>query len=442
MMNNQMVACVEFTATDGTNTTSVVRSSSTSLSSIQTKGQIAEVFKGSIPLASLTQATMCTVNARILPWLGDSTAVLDLSTDGVAWPTPLPKTLLRFFNDKAGTYGGATAYVKSGATGGAIGDRNQPYPTIVAATTAIAAWNNTTSAGHTNLHNDHGGGRVLLMDDGAGGAVDHPVGNITAAAGSTWVEIGLDPLATGQVRAAFTAAVNFTGTGLLRFTAPVVQAGSFNINGGGAIANNMLAFEGGINAAAASTVSVCWRNGLNYLRNNTITGITNTSANPLTPVAATNREQVALALGNVCTDSTVNNSCLAYAQIGNSFKRFVLGEPGTGNTNMALPDGNFIYNNLVLDSRLGSYFGATAAKTSLTVLQNIFESANQAAGAVLQMSADGMLVPMDNVVFAYNTLPGTTQECRLNWLYNDAAGSEGVIKRGNILYSLLAEYNC
>ncbi|MFA6414906.1 MAG: hypothetical protein WCV89_02915, partial [Candidatus Paceibacterota bacterium] len=125
----RQVACIKFAANDGTTTSPTITTATTALSAKITQGQIPEVWKATIDMSTLAQATIATVNAVIYPWLGDSTAVLNLSTDGTAWPTSLPQTPLRVFNDRTGGYGGAFAYVDGVGAG-------TPQVSSVAATAA------------------------------------------------------------------------------------------------------------------------------------------------------------------------------------------------------------------------------------------------------------------------------------------------------------------
>lgn len=448
MMNGQQVACIEFFGTDGTNTSPGALSSTPALSTKQINGKIAEVFKAAVLLGALTQATLCNVNAKVYPWIGDASSVLDLSTDGAAWPTALPKTQLRFLNDKNGTYGGAHAFVKIGASGGAVSldqtaARTTPFPTSIAAIAALATFNNTTSAGHTDLHNDHSGSRIWLMDtDGA--AADHTfAGNIPTATGLCWTTFAVDPAATATVRISHTALRSFSGIGLYRFACPVVQSGAFNLSGGSDVNNAMLAFDGSTMDAGGNTgAAVNYRVGLTYFRNVTILNANSANSSPLQSSGAARREMAPLALGVIHTDATANMGCFAYAIIGCTFKRYTLGELPSTFTQVDAPDGQLIINNLVIDSRATSIFGSTRAKTALFMLQNVFESANKVTGPCVQIGADGMTVALDNIVSAYNTIPGNTSECRRNWGYADVLGSVGVVKRIWSLFEIVSEYDC
>ena len=83
-MNGQMVAAIEYYAVDsqGTpNTSATVTASAPVLSSIQTLGNIAEVYRATVALdgagggQALAQGDLCRVNAKVYPWIGP---VLDL----------------------------------------------------------------------------------------------------------------------------------------------------------------------------------------------------------------------------------------------------------------------------------------------------------------------------------------------------------------------------
>ena len=148
----------------------------------------------------------------MFPWIGDASAVLDTSdaakgaqgtvAAGSAVDVHHGATPLRFLRDRTGAYGGLAAWVKAGASSGAVGSSATPYPTVQAALAGLAAAN--AARGHA----DHSGSTVWLMDDGGGGAVDHVIGASAAtAAGKCWTDIRVDPGAAGLVRATLTASV-------------------------------------------------------------------------------------------------------------------------------------------------------------------------------------------------------------------------------------------
>lgn len=200
-MNGRQVACIAFEATDESgNSAGTQLASQPALSDIQTQGQIVEAYKAIIPLGGLDQGEICQVNACVYPWIGDASAVLDLNEDGVDWPTSDPWSRLRFLNDKDGSYGGGIAFVRAGATGGVVAmdeaaARAAPFPSIVAALTAIRTFNAANRG-----HDDHSGGTINLMDGVAGADVEHePGGNMNGvAAGKCLTLIRRDPMNVGK----------------------------------------------------------------------------------------------------------------------------------------------------------------------------------------------------------------------------------------------------
>jgi hypothetical protein len=168
----------------------------------------------------------------VKPWLGDSSAILNLSSDGVAWPTHLPKTRLNFVCDRTGAYAGGFAYVQVGATGGAVSAvaataAASPFPTINAALTALRTW-----IGANKGHTDLGGGTVRLMD-AAGMAITH---TITAGLTTTWGGAALctierDPAASAVVSVTWTTTALYPSRIRWRNVRIAPSAGSYNIVG-------------------------------------------------------------------------------------------------------------------------------------------------------------------------------------------------------------------
>lgn len=194
----QQVACVKIQATDGTNTGTESLVSVPVLSTRVTQGFKPEVWAADVDMSTLTNGAVCHVNAKVYPWIGDSSAVMDLAADGIAWPTSLPATRLRVVCDRTGAYGGAYAYVQNGAVGGTVSAtpataKAAPFPTIAAAQTAMAAWNNT-NRGHNNLD----GGTIRLMDN-AGADYTHQFSSFASNAVKCYVTIEKDPESTAVV---------------------------------------------------------------------------------------------------------------------------------------------------------------------------------------------------------------------------------------------------
>lgn len=194
----QQVACVKLQATDGTNTGTESLVSVPVLSTRVTQGFKPEVWAADVDMSTLTNGAVCHVNAKVYPWIGDASAVLDLAADGYAWPTSLPSTRLRVVCDRTGAYGGAYAYVQNGAVGGTVSAtaataKASPFPTVAAAQTAMASWNNTNK-GHNNLD----GGTIRLMDN-AGADYTHQFTSFASNAVRCYVTIEKDPESTAVV---------------------------------------------------------------------------------------------------------------------------------------------------------------------------------------------------------------------------------------------------
>lgn len=439
-MNGRQVACVQFIAKDAQATPNVaatVTVSTPALSDFQTQGQRIEAYKGSISLTNLTQADVCQVNAKVYPWIGDSTAILDLDTDGIAWPTSQTQTKLRFLNDKNGTYGGAIAYVKAGAAAGTVSltdatARADPYPTINGALAAIQTFNNASRG-----HNDHSGATIFLMDDGASGAVAHVIGaNMgTTLSGSCWTEIKPDASAVGAVSLNVTAVR--TVPSLLNWKVTITQGSGFYLNGAATNGNVMAAYEGKT-ITVAGTIQLNYQCGLTYLRNATLAGVS-ASGNCMHNTFGTTRTQTVLSLGTVVSAPTGGYVVHPRAIIGCTLPKGALTEPNLATIpNLDASDGGIIANNIVHSAAtVSQLFHLQAVTRGFALVQNVIEHISNTTAA-LQVSADGSVLAVANFLDFHNTVVGE----RYNLAYTDVAGSAGISKRIHCRFSLWREYNC
>lgn len=420
------VARVEFYAKDATGNVSAVQTASAPhLSTLQTQGNIAEVWSATIPVTNLNQGELCQAFARVYSRLGD--AVLDLELDGVAWPTANPQTPLRFLNDKNGTYGGAIAFWRAGAGGTGVVSRDEataranPFATLALATAALAAFNNANS---TPAHNDHSGSTIYAMDDGASGAVVHTIpASITTPAGHCWTDIKPDPLATGAVSISMTATRAIPD--LMRFFVDINHTAGNGFDAGAATNNKRIAFGGGV-INSTGGASLAYRNGLIYLANVTINA---TDDLAMLSGASATRNQTALALGVIAENATGDGRSLAFAMIGCRTKRFALQEQNPATiTSWDSQDGRFIYNNWFRDVRSAGQMNAVANHreyvVGMALIQNLFETSGSGQTG-LRLGGDNTVQPFDNVLAYHNTFVGG----RLNVAYADAAGAVGILKR-------------
>lgn len=441
-MNGQQVACIEFAAKDAQgvpNVSAVQRAGTPALSDFQTKGQRVEAYKASIPLSALTQGDTCKLSAVVKPWIGTA---WDLESEGIAWPTAQPQTLLRFVCDKAAIYGDAIAYVKAGASGGVVSfdgptARATPYPSVNTALAALVTFN-TANRSRAN----HSGSTIYLMDDGAGGPVAHSQTGTSAAVayGDCWTDIRVDPLATGAVTFATsltTANRNFAP--MLRWFVDLQANSQGVIDSSNANASLMQAFEG-LTATYTGSVAAAFvtRFGCTYLRNVTIAGVAVTGHNPFAG-SGTTRSQVALGLGVVMPSTAVNLGIKAFAVIGCDFGRTTLGDNDPATVpNFDPQDGMVIANNRFRNMQAASIIGVKQSFTrGVAVVQNVFERAVVGSTAAFLISGDGAPTAVANAVCHANTVVGE----RTNLEYSDDANMVGVQKRGSFRGNLLQQYN-
>jgi hypothetical protein len=448
--NGQMVACVEYTATDGTNTSAVQRVSAPALSTIQTQGNIVESWGADIALSALTQGVQCKVNAKVYPWIGDSTAILDTATAGLVWPTPLQYQPLQFLNDKTGAYGGAFAYVKVGATGGTVSTdataaRAAPFPTVRDAFLALVTFNNTNKG-----HADHSGSNIRLMDDGAGGTVAHGhLTTVAAAAGLTWTTIEKDPLNTAAVTFSATNASGVAnlpdliafGNGVRVIQNPNSAGNLYNAQTA-ATTTARISFEAGsvLDATGATGYLV---NGFGYQwhRNNTLKNDTGTSVAQrfFRTTSNTSVAHNVLALGVVAKQAAFGNN---HSMIGCQLNECGVGEPsGYANSTFMAPDGAIYHNNTWMNvtAAIATAFGSfTWGKDfdypvrGLAFVQNVYEHVGATGGGLWNVGADDMIKTICECLDIHNTAMGN----RGNWLYSDISTSAGIEKRGPSRYSL------
>jgi len=449
-MNGQMVACVEFTGKDASgNSAAVQRTSAPALSTIQTRGNIVESWQASIPLTALTQTTTTRskVHAKVYPWIGDSTAILDTEVSGAAVPSYDTWVSLEFVNDKNGTYGGAYAYVKAGASGGTVSAtaataRAAPYPDWASAYAALKVWNNANRG-----HNDHSGSTIRLMDDGAGGPVTHNFGAISTTAGLCWTTTEADPLNTAAVQ----LQTNYTfgpstvpdmtaiGAGITVYNTSYTLTGSGGSALGGSTTIN-LSIDGCVmDMSVAGSAS-----GANYLR---ATYIWSRNVNWLSPGShgktvtnANSNQAFVLMFGNTAVGGILFDQ--QFCTIGNVVTSCQLGgDPGGTLTATYSADGKIYANNSIFKATTSAYSTGFMMSTTgtnyargMAVVQNMIELLSNASLTItFSMSSDSKINRVGDGLFAYNTVLGN----RGNRLYNDVVGAAGYQKRAVSRFELL-----
>lgn len=454
-MNGQMVAGVEFIAKDSQASPNVAATQTCNvpaLSTYCTKGQPPEVYSATIPVTNLTQGDVCFVNAKVYPWIGDSTAVLDLEVDGLnttgTYATSNPQTPLRFLCDKTGAYGGAHAAVKAGAAGGTVqtsraAAEGTPYATVSAALTALVAYNNTNKG-----HNTHDGSTVWLMDDGAGGAVAHVVsGSIAVASASKCLtEIRESPSNTAKASVILNVGTVTVPWGLSWHVDidQNVNAGYFN---SGVTNGSVLSYycDGTLNVSAAALAAPVNYQQLAGVLNLTQTGTMASSGYPDSASVGggtPRRIQLALALGYVNQAASASSyQARGTVYLGCDLKRFYINEIDTSvSTLHDSQDGKIIANNKFMTAVTGWVAGSTVgyATRGLFIVQNLIERAVVASTiTAVSLAEQSTIQAMDNVVLRSNTVVGN----RLNLFYTEPATVVGILKRGTSRFNLLDQRN-
>jgi hypothetical protein len=434
----RMVACIKYSANDGTTTSPTVTVAATALSSKITQGNIPEVWKATLDVSTLAQGVLANVNAKVYPWLGDSTAVLDLSVDGMAWPTSLPQTLLRVWNDRTGAYGGGYAYVKVGATGGTTSNvpataAAAPYPTVNAAAVGLRAWNNTNRS-----HNDLGGGFIRLMDTGGANTTHSIASDIINAPGQTWCNIEKDPASSAVISWTYTS--QSQGPSLLRFRnmSIVPNTTGYNILGQNG-ARDMVCLDNVVLDNTANKHVMGWYN-LPYVYNCTAIGGNAVELNAL-PGATTNYPVIAGAVNSGAGTLLVGTGA-AHVLVGCILTTApndhlsATGSTGDGD------HGRIIYNNKLGPVALENLAGLTI-NSGLANIQNQVEYNPSATfGVGMNFFADSDLTTITNYIEFHNTAVGE----RSSRCYNDVVATKvapnGIIKIAQSRFNIWDNYNC
>jgi hypothetical protein len=447
-MNGRQVACIKYRATDAQavpNSSAEVTVSAPTLATLCTQGQPPECYAANISLANLTQADLCLVNAKVYPFLGDATAVLDLSVDGTAptgnWSDPAPQTTLRFVCDKTGGYGGALGYVRP--TGTLLGTDTsgvftalqpygltnaQCYASVSAAGQALAAWNNANKG-----HNDVGGAAALLTDDGVGGAVAHTAVGHSRTPGKCTFDVRKDPNAVGAVSISLAATTSVTS--LTRFVGVNIAHSAGNGFDGANAAGRIIGFENLTIDCAGAATPTPYRNPLVSMRNVTVT---NPRSDFFAGFNGTDQLAYGLLLGVVMEPATGAPIVgRARAVIGGRFKLTGLELRAdncvvTNNKFMAIADANL----------------REIGRTQSAVVQNIWESARPVnGGALVALAGDGTTVAIENFLFMHNSLPATDRTGRFNAGYTDVQDTgtgglaAGVVKRIHFRANIFGQYD-
>lgn len=416
-MNGQMVAGVSFGAFDaqGTpNNTAVVSANAPTPSTVQTTGNIAEVYAATLTTTPLHDLDDCQVWAKVYPWIGDSSAVLDLTgSDAVAaYPTVRNHTRLHFKLNKAGSYGGAFAVVDATSGNDTTGVASKtlataqgtPCATPEGALAKLQTFNNGQGTG-----NEPGGNTIYIYDHAGS------ITNITLATDfstnncAAWTYIKQDPRNTNTVTVTLTAQV-FT-VSLLAWQAPVICNGTnaFLRGDGSTVAQS---YEGGLNISTACTVPVTYGQVLAYVRNGTL--VCPAGVGPFDLYG--NEPMGAQALGVTGTANSGTPAVRVTSIIGCNFNNYKFTDQSSGGTEST--DGMIVYNNIWKNSQNSSDLDNTIVIGAAWV-QNVGENISNTQ-RLTRFNADSNTLGAVNWIEAYNTFCGGN-----NRLYTEEDGTIG-----------------
>jgi len=443
-MGGRQVAGIKFQARDTTGNVSAERTAvATSLSAFVTAtgAPKVEAFKATIPVTALAQGELCYANAKVYPWIGDASAVYDLSVDGLYTGLTrivdaTPHTRLRFFNDKAGTYSGV-AYLDANATGtGAVAStlaaaKSTPYSTVQAAFAGIRAYNAARG------HDDYAGGRIYLGNN-SGTTIEYgPTANISnaSAPGATWCEILADP--------AVTAPVKWTGKGTVINIPSMTRAVGLTIKPGG---TNQTTFQDGDAASNASMLSLesCIYEapsaGFNIAGGEGIRGwsiqyrsnVTSTLGNVLNMVSGgTTVQGMALALGNVQPQGGDPSAAQIFVANRSS-------TPTDATTSMPVYTDGYFWVANEWRYQVGPALSLLSKTRPTVIANNLGEPRGNGSGIVaFNMAADGTTASVYELLDMHNTFVGN----RGSRMYADTSAMRGVPKEGVSIGSVYGNYN-
>lgn len=431
----QQVSCVKYQATDGTNTGAELTVSGTSLSTVQKQGNIIEVWAGNVDISTLTNGVQCNVNAKVYPWIGDASAVLDLSTTGNTYMSPRSAARMPFVCDRTGAYGGVYAYVRNGASGGAASTTEAtaqaaPFPTILAAVNAIKAFNNRNSRGA----NDMGGGIIRLMDNAGADDTYTLSANVTTSnTGIGLCVLEKDPASSATITLAFSAQSQFPTNMMFRNLRYQIGTTAYSLLGPNSV-GSYIVFDGVSVDNTNNRPASAWYDYTDMFNMTLTAGLVDFLN--ISPSASSCIKMMSglLRSGTGGISSVAGGLNCSNVFVGSVLDNYVRA------TATRCFDGNIIYNNRIN----GTNWRHTAANATYTIglvnVQNIYESIT-AATPVMNYFADGDRATIDNYIEQHNT--GIGERC--SRLYQDVTQSRvspyGLVKDGVSLYNLWHNYN-
>ena len=425
--NGRPVAAVTFIASDGVN--SVTRTVSAMSARAWASGLWAPYFEVALDTTTLAAGAICTLDAIVHPWVGTA---FQASAEGAAYPS-INFTVLKFLNDRTGSYGTAYAYVNAttgnNATGVASGSASAaaaaPFLTVAAAAAAIKTFNTATFG-----RSEAAGGVIRLV---AGVHAHASFATATANAFPLVIEAA-DPAA--KATTIYTDnGVNVSGglpgkVKLRNLTLRKVGASAILLDNVAGIAtlDRMLVLENVAFDRAGTAAYGAWiyRTGRCWM------------------VDCTGDPAGSVAMFNTVTKEITLIGCSLPGQTTTAVYNAVASVVGwagdvANTTGMEAPAGQLFHHcvmsNAVVNNK-AFLAGSTIGAAGLAVVGCVLEAVAGNTAPAAAISADGVVSPAQNVLCIGTTAAGS----RLNWLYEDT-GTAVVAKSGWLRFCVMPYRN-
>jgi hypothetical protein len=415
----QQVACVVFSATDGTTTVHALVAASSVLTFPGGSQPFTDVrcegFETDLDITSLSNNADITVNASAFPWIGDaaSVAASNSANEYEFAPLVFRKNTAKAANpplvyvattgsdatvDANGVSGGITKVSTNAATA-----RANAFLTVKSAVEALKAATNVTG-GFTD-------GCEIRLVDGIGLASTAPAaGTYSQTAALT---ITRDPLSANRAAAALTVgSATALRQGWVRFTdlkyirsanaQPTGAAKAFfenvDLDNGGFASPPLNAMHYWVGVTVTNLASSMWSAG--GIMHNLIRGCTIASG-------AASRPEAGVCIGNKL--SVAGSHALPLASATRQLDRMIVafnkftGISATGSV-------------AIWSTLIGAY-------NNCAVVQNLFEYVSTALASIVHASGDGATFSLPGLVFTDNTFAGALNCGRINFLYDETIGT-------------------
>ncbi len=421
------VAAVRFIASDGTHTVSQLASV---MSARQwASGLHAPYFEAALDVSGLAAGAICTVDAVVYPWVG---AAFQASVDGAAYPS-INFTVLKFLNDRSGSYGTAYAYVD--ATAGSNGSGSvsasataaqaAAFQTVAAAAAAIKSFNAAQFG-----RNEAAGGVIRLV---AGSHAHSSFQAATCNAFPLLIEAA-DPAARAStiytdngtsVSGGLPGKVKFRNLTLRKAGGSVILLDN---SASLAALDRMITLDGVVFDRNGSTSYAGWiyRTGRLYM--------VECSGDPAGGIASfgTATKEITL-IGCALplqSGTAVYNACAS---------RFGWGSDAVATSGVEAAAGQLFQHCFLTQSAASGkamlVAGAVGAG-GLAVIGSVLEATGGNTAPAASISADNATQPVQNLLFVGNTVVGA----RTNWLYQDS-GTATVAKSGRMRFTVNTDFN-